>query len=241
MAQGFKETAHLKTDLKKLHANWDQIDWGKKPEEKLSCSPNNHEAFAALATGADMENIELTIRDLRSKIQELEKELQETEKKNWEEVIEDFKLEFNKKSIEGRMAFSKDVLAFFTYPFWELVKDAPNYVEIQMRHKENGEEITVTIQKNSGKTPHQLRSEFEGNFKSMKEERDLLEEEVSDLKKNNNELRNKLHEVKLEAIEGIIKMERHYRAGGRPTSDKEFNKCLQTLKDLKAEGPTLPS
>lgn len=29
MAREFKETAHLKTDLKKLHENWDQIDWGK--------------------------------------------------------------------------------------------------------------------------------------------------------------------------------------------------------------------
>lgn len=27
MAQNFRETAHLKTDLKKLHANWDNIDW----------------------------------------------------------------------------------------------------------------------------------------------------------------------------------------------------------------------
>lgn len=30
MGNGFKETAHLKTDLKKLHANWDSIDWNKK-------------------------------------------------------------------------------------------------------------------------------------------------------------------------------------------------------------------
>ena len=33
MGQGFKEVAHLKTDLKKLHENWDQIDWGIKKKE----------------------------------------------------------------------------------------------------------------------------------------------------------------------------------------------------------------
>jgi hypothetical protein len=34
MAQSFKETAHLKTDLKKLHANWDLIDWSSGNEEE---------------------------------------------------------------------------------------------------------------------------------------------------------------------------------------------------------------
>jgi predicted nucleic acid-binding Zn-ribbon protein len=30
MGQSFKEVAHLKTDLKKLHENWDNIDWSVK-------------------------------------------------------------------------------------------------------------------------------------------------------------------------------------------------------------------
>jgi hypothetical protein len=33
MGQTFKETAHLKTDLKKFQENWELIDWTKKAEE----------------------------------------------------------------------------------------------------------------------------------------------------------------------------------------------------------------
>jgi hypothetical protein len=43
MGRGFKESAHLKTDLKKYHENFDAIDWGNlrdKKEEKREDDAN---------------------------------------------------------------------------------------------------------------------------------------------------------------------------------------------------------
>jgi hypothetical protein len=34
MGRGFKESAHLKTDLKKYHENFDAIDWGNLRERR---------------------------------------------------------------------------------------------------------------------------------------------------------------------------------------------------------------
>jgi hypothetical protein len=46
MAREFKEKAHLNTNIKKLHANWDDIDWSsvsKKVEVDDSLSTFNNE------------------------------------------------------------------------------------------------------------------------------------------------------------------------------------------------------
>lgn len=93
MAQSFKETAHLRTDLKKLHENWDSIDWGKTykeevavkqpsikeiiKQEPLLSKKHNHETFAALATGSDMEQIEGIIRKLREEVSTYKAQLEE--------------------------------------------------------------------------------------------------------------------------------------------------------------------
>lgn len=59
----------------------------------------------------------------------------------------------------------------------DVMGDAPNYVEISLSSVDSdGEKYTVTVQKNSGKTPHELRQIAEQKVA------DLIEEKFCDAK-----------------------------------------------------------
>jgi hypothetical protein len=49
MGQTFKETAHLKTDLKKFQENWELIDWTKKAEESVKNDTENQKDTTTVA------------------------------------------------------------------------------------------------------------------------------------------------------------------------------------------------
>lgn len=49
----------------------------------------------------------------------------------------------------------------------DVVQDAPNYVEIVLVDPDNEEKYLVTVQKLSGKTPHQLRMEAENKLAEL--------------------------------------------------------------------------
>ena len=112
---------------------------------------------------------EKEIHALEEKVKALEAELEKKEEADWGKIIEDFKFEYSKKGVEGRMAFNQNVLSLITYPFWDMLKDATNYVEITLVHKEEipHQEIIVTLQKKSGKTPHTLRKEAEAEVERL--------------------------------------------------------------------------
>ena len=61
----------------------------------------------------------------------------------------------------------------------DVIGDAPNYVEISLSSVDaDGEKYTVTVQKSSGKTPHELRQIAEQKVA------DLIEENFSKAKSN---------------------------------------------------------
>lgn len=116
------------------------------------------------------DNPSLYIESLQNRIKELEEQLADKSETDWNKVVEDFKFEYSKQSIEGQIVFNQRILGIFITPFSEMLKDSPNYTEITCGLREAGQpELVVTLQKKGGKTPHTLRKEAEEKAKLLYE------------------------------------------------------------------------
>jgi hypothetical protein len=89
----------------------------------------------------------------------------------FESLVENFKIDYNKTSIEGQVVLNQNILGLFITPFSNMLKDSPNYTEITCGLREAGQpELVVTLQKKNGKTPHTLRKEAEAKVKKLERE-----------------------------------------------------------------------
>ena len=65
-------------------------------------------------------------------------------------------------SLEAALKLRPELSQYVAQCFAALVSQSPNYTEMKFDvHPANGEWITVTVQKGTGKTPHQMRQSAE--------------------------------------------------------------------------------
>lgn len=87
---------------------------------------------------------------------------------------------------EVKLSPSQRVLSGIAEAFRDQLKDAKNYVEMQMQDQETGEVFLLTIQRKNGKTPHQLRTEAEASVANRDRQIDKLEDTYDELVRRNN-------------------------------------------------------